>query len=1292
MKSRALLVTSLIVLFGFCCVPRSSAQTAATGIVLGTVTDPSGAAVPGAQVTLSNTSTGLTQTVTTNAQGGYLFPNVAPGTYSLAVTSTGFRKFIATNVIVQVTKSATVNPRLQIGQVAQSVTVSATSVQLQTTNAEVGAVVGTQSLLRLPTRTREADELLFLQPGATPETGGSSGASVAGAVNDQSTFTLDGIDISDNNTNSTVSSSRGAHAVMPLSVDSVSEFRVGVAGTNSSFDRSSGGQVTMIERGGTNNIHGAVYWYHQNSVLNANSWDNNRVGLTKPPLHDNRFGVRIGGPIKHNKLFYYGAYEGRRFPQQLGFTRLVPTNTLRQGILQFKDASGNVVQYNLANSTACGPSGNNVCDPRGLGISPSSQKLFNLDPPGNDSTLGDGLNYTGFRSNLAAPLTDDFATAKLDYVINSKWKANASYLYDRDLQYDTFEVNMLNANNPTTLSALPTHTGVVIFGLTGQLTPNTVNTVSFGFTRNRYGQARQGIGASAAQLAITGTQTSAGYVALTPGLINTPIDMNNSIRSQFNDDKTFEWADDLSRNHGNHLFQFGTSIYRIDIFHVHTGKLGGVVNGLNGIINADVTSFITIPAADRPPTCGGSIATNCLPTSQTRNWDELYASSLGLLDSNNTLLVRDANLNPLPFGTNVNMPAAGNAFYFYGQDTWRMRPSLTLTYGLTYGWQSPMAFSNGETSLPVNAATGQILTTQDYVNAVKAAALGGQIFNPTIGFEPVRAAGRSAVYNTDWKDVGPRASIAWSPTSHGGLWGRLVGEQKTVLRGGFGLYYDRLSAEDTVVSAGLTTGFSTGTLVGLPACTVSGTPGANCVASNTNPAASSFRVGVDGSIPVPPSPHITAPVVPTSPFGELISFGIDENAHPPHEYVGDFTIQRQLPGQMLLEVGWVGRYARGMLYNENWLSAPYFMKDPASGQTFAQAYEAVAGALQVGKAPATQPFFEDMVPGVGGATQTSTAFLVSKFGADFTNASVASLFQQMSLLRENRGLVGLLNTQLNTDLVVANGAESNYNSLVVSVRRSTRNLTYDLNYTFSKSLDDNVGVQNDSGILPNPFYTSTQYGPSVFDRTHAFNGEFLYNLPTRWHGISSLLNRLAGGWYVSGIMTADSGLPFCATESSQVWGGATINDRSSCEIPTVAPGSFGNELHSGVNGSGVVGTSGNAATGGSGLNIFANPQAVFSSLRSVNIATDGRDGRANPFRGFPFWDVDASLGKKIALTETSNFIFSADFYNLFNNVNFADPTLNVQNPQTFGVVSSELVPANRIEGSRWIMLGLRVEF
>ncbi len=210
---------------------------------------------------------------------------------------------------------------------------------LQRADSTVGDTISTQPLLRLPTRLRQAQELLLLQPGTTPQTGGDSGGSIAGALNDQTTFTLDGIDITDNNTNSTINSDQGARPTLMVSVESTDEFRVATANANATFTRGSGGQVSLMQRSGTNNFHGSLFWYTQNSALNANSWDNNRLGLAKPHVEDNRGGGRFGGPIIKNRTFFFVEYETRRYPETFQVNYIVPTATLRQGILRFKDSA-----------------------------------------------------------------------------------------------------------------------------------------------------------------------------------------------------------------------------------------------------------------------------------------------------------------------------------------------------------------------------------------------------------------------------------------------------------------------------------------------------------------------------------------------------------------------------------------------------------------------------------------------------------------------------------------------------------------------------------------------------------------------------------------------------------------------------------------------------------------------------------------------------------------------------------------------------------------------------------------
>lgn len=1283
----ALVVSSFIPLV-------AQAQTAATGSVLGVVMDPTGATVPGAQVQMVNTANNASMTVVCDDQGKYAIPNVAPGTYTVTTQASGFRQSVVTGVVVEVTKTTNLNIKLVVGGISSTVEVSAQSAQmeLQTADATIGDIVGTEALLRLPTRSRSAQELLLLQPGTTRQTGSGTGASIAGAENDQTTFTLDGIDITDQNTNSTVDTEHGARPVVAISVDSVDEFRVGVTNSNASFGRSSGGQVTLIGRSGTNALHGAGFWYHQNSVLNANTWDNNRLGITKPSLRDNRFGGRFGGPVIKDKTFYFVDYEGRRYPQQLAFSRTVPTATMRQGILQFRDASGSVIAYNLATAQVCGSSGNAACDPRGIGISPSMKALFGLDPPGNNPGVGDGLNTIGFQGNVRAPLTDDYAVARLDHTLNAKWHFNGSLVYGRNLAWDTSELDIRDPNNPKTLAQLPNWTTAIIAGVTGQLAPKVVNSFRFGDVRNRNGAIRTDMSTTSTWLAIPGTSTSAGYIALTPGQVNAPIDMNNSIRSQRNNDVNLQFIDDLTWVKGSHLFQFGGNFQHLTMWHRHNGKNGSAVNSLNAIISADTTSFLSIPAVDRPRACGGSVTTNCLGSSYVTSWDQLYAASLGMLDNTNIFLVRNGDLAPQPFGTALDMDAVGNAYSFYGQDTWRIHRSFTLTYGLSYGWQTPVTFRDQKEAFLIDAGTSQILTEDGYLSDKRDAALRGQIYNPLLGFLPVAKSGRSSVYDADYGNIAPRIAAAWSPSYSNGLLGKVFGKERTVLRGGFGIYYSRINGEATVVGPGLTAGFTSTLTTGLTNCRVSGAPGQGCNSTSTSdPAQSTFRVGVDGPIPIPIVTNVSSPIIPAGNYSELASYSIDPGIKLPRIYTANFTVQSRVAHGVILEVGWSGRYGRRLLANSNINANPYFFLDTASNQTFAQAFDVVATALRAGQTPAAQAWFENQLPGAGG-TATSTAFLISKYRSSFTTGLVSTLFSNIDNIRLSMGKQAYDEMQVNQLRMLGNSAYSNYNAMMATVRRNGANFSFNVNYTFSKSLDSYLGVQNDSGCLPNPYYPGVNYGPSSFDRTHTLNARFIYNLPSRWSGVGGALNKILGGWYISGIFSADSGIPLTVTESSQVYGGGQTNVNSTGAIPIVSASAMDQGVHGGVAGSGGVGTNGNPATGGSGLNMFADPQAAFNNFRPVLLSADMRNGRSNPLRGLPLWNLDSSIGKKLPITERVNWVFSFDFYNMLNHVSFNNPSLNLTSPATFGVISSSVVPANRQAGSRWIMFGTRIEF
>ena len=272
----------------------------------------------------------------------------------------GFRTAAVSSLVVNVSKSYQINFKLLLGRVSQTVQVQATAaVQLQTTSAQVANAVGGTEMMLPPTLQHDATELVSLQPGVQPGSGGFPTPDVrsAGAMDDQNTYTLDGVDISDNLV--------GDSTWLPVPLDSVQEFDIGVADPNSTFGRSSGAQIAMVARHGTNQYHGAIYWYHQNDELNANPWENNRAGIKRTELKDNRGGFRLGGPIWKSKTFFFVNYELRRFPQSQNINRIVPSDALRNGTLQFADGTGHVIQYPLATSMLCGTAGNQPCDPRG---------------------------------------------------------------------------------------------------------------------------------------------------------------------------------------------------------------------------------------------------------------------------------------------------------------------------------------------------------------------------------------------------------------------------------------------------------------------------------------------------------------------------------------------------------------------------------------------------------------------------------------------------------------------------------------------------------------------------------------------------------------------------------------------------------------------------------------------------------------------------------------------------------------------------------------------------------------
>jgi hypothetical protein len=1274
------------------------AQTSATASVSGTITDASGAVIAGAEIEFLDSSTNQSRRVTTNGEGRYQLPSILPGVYKVTVRQRGFRTTQVPAFKVDISKAYTLDLTMAVGDVGETVEIVAgAALELQRADATIGNVIGGETLKNLPSLSRDTTALVLFQPLVAPQAGGEgdgTGGQVAGARSDQNTFMLDGGDASSNTEgNGGYNSNFTAvpRAVVPTPAESIQEFRVATNNAGANFSRSAGAQVALETKRGTNALHGSAYWYHQNDNLNAASWTNKRTlaqnisdperraKIQKPELKDNRYGFSLGGPIIRDKTFIFGHYEGRRFPKSEEFLRLVPTNELKNGILRFRDAAGSIVSYNLASSTACA---GGRCDPRGLGISPVVKSVWGLLPAGNDPSAGDGLNYIGYRATTPIPLTEDFAVARLDHQFSDKWQFMGSYRYARTIEPSRAQVDITNGKNEAKASS-PLQPRYVVAGLTGQLSSTMVNEFRFNYLRHWWEWARSSpapqVNGTAAALAIAGEGLNS--------FIDEPINVDTqNARSRVWNGRDFNFQDNLSWVKGSHSFNFGGKILHQSFFHQRDDK---VVGGLTSLVyQIEDGANAIISSAFRPPTCGSGVTTNCVQSGDITAWNKLYAATLGVMDRAAVLLTRDGSLNPQPPGTPLRENVTVKAYEAYASDTWRWKPSLTFSYGLSYNIQQPPTERQQKQTLLL--ADGKVLETESFLRQRQEAALAGRAFNPELTVQNVAGLNRKYPYDPDYNNFSPRFAAAWNPSFSDGWLGRLVGQNKTVLRGGYSLAYDRINGVGIVMIPILGIGYGQ-----LSSCQGPNRAG-QCVGATT--ADTAFRIGVDGSsVALPSVARPTLPLVPgkKDPF-ELLSFQIDVRRSVGRNHSADFTIQRELPGNMMVEVGWVGRYARGLYQGLDLNQVPFFMKTPGGNQTFAQAYDALAGQIRGGINPTTNPgaitsqeWFEKTLAGSTYCTgqPSCTVGVARAFAGQIDAGQVYTIFRAFNIA--NAFVTGPVigRNQIEALYMITDLGRSNYNAFFVSLqKRASGGLTFAFNYTLSKSLDQRGFNQSNLGASTNAFDLDYDYGPSLFDRRHIVNSYFNYELPFgkgKNFSTGNWLDQVIGGWRVSGAFVATSGLPYEFTQGTgQEFGQAFLFGNPTGLLQT-SGSSFKVTRNTGVVGSNNIGT--NAAGSGSGINAFGNPEEVYKSFRRVNLATDTRHGRGL-LRGFSRWSFDLSLGKRIAITEQVNLGFTADFTNVFNQVQLSDPSLNFTNPRGFGVITGQY---NR---PRFIQLGLRFEF
>ena len=1314
-------------------------QATSTSTVTGLVTDPQSAVIVGVEIRLTDTDTNITRTTTTNETGRYVFVNVQSGTYNIVFSKTGFSAYRVGAQQVQVGSTLTINAALEVGSTSTTIEVMASKgADLQTTNASVGSTISGASLLALPNLGRDVSTLAVLQPGVT-----LSGYT-AGAYEDQNTFMLDGGNASDDMSGETNrygtnftglgGTQQGGvpSGVVPTPVESIEEFRVSTFSQTADFNNSIGSQVQMVTKRGTNAWHGSAYWYYYaTNVGAANTWANDHTltaAGTATPLpsnHRNRFGGTLGGPLTPRvlggKTYFFVNYEGLRYPNVGNYERPVPTDTMRAGVIFVPNASNTYLPYNLnpvpvtVNGVTYQPAScpGGLCDPRGVGANPIIRKIWSYMPEPNDpnysSNGGDVYNVQGYLSAIRQPLTENSYVSRLDHDFGDKWRFFATYRYMRliNLTNNQADIGGLLPGNtlgiPAAVAPRPQNPGYLVLGMTTSITPSTTNEFRFNYTRNfwQWGSANAppqlpGLGGAVEIASGAGASTAESSTCA-----NTLIPYNvgtQCTRQRFWDGQDKMVRDDLTMIKGNHLFQFGGSYQRNYDYHMRTDNGSGINDQIVYQIASANINFTNSPWI--PTTVGSSYLSN---------YRNLYSEVLGLVSQPQVAYTRSGdNLTVNPVGQPAFDQSIIPYYNVYFSDTWRMKPSFTLTYSLGWTLEMPPYELTGK-QVTVVSSDGQLVDTADYLAQRKKAALAGQVYNPVLGFATVRNVGEGLKYPfyPFYGAFSPRVSAAWNPKFDSGILGTLFGNGKTVVRGGYGRIYGRLNGVNLVLVPLL----GIGPLQPIT-CAGAKMDGTCAGAGNVDPT-NVFRIGTDGMAAPLPAPSKTLAQPFFMGYNGAISAG-DVNTLDPHyrpERTDNFSIslQRELRSKMMLEVGYIGRIVRNEMQELNLDDVPYMTT--LGGQSFAQAYSTVYTSLvSSGVAPGavqSQPFFETALGGASSAYCTGyancTAAVASKLTSSFKTTAVSDIWSALNkapswtlgrtmLTGAGGGVSPLQATSLALTTSMGFG---NYNALYVTWRASDfHGLTAVSNFTWGRALGTAPLAQaNSSNTSLDAWNMRANYGPNGFDVKFIYNAA-LYYAPPVFQGQHGVVGHLLGGWTVAPLFTAQSGTntggayytqgSLCGS-NCQAFGESSSGSMSSTADDAVGASPYTGTSTAHYNSAGTNGVGTNNPTH---INMFADPSAIIAEFRPCVLGIDTSCGGYGYMRGLPTWNLDATVSKDISAWKEGRVgaALSFQFTNILNHMQPGNGSMNLSSPATFGRITTQANTPRQME------FGLRIHF
>ncbi len=1293
-------------------------QTAGTGGLTGTVTDPSGGVIVGATVDATNAGTGQERSATTDNAGVYKFSLLQPGNYSVKFSAAGFKTAEVPSVAVSVTETPVLNEKLEIGAQSEKVTVEATAETIQTQNATNGAVVGSQEVVELPLVSRNYTQIINLSPGVVSNVStassignGTVDVNANGSKANQNNYSMDGSSIV-NYVSGTAGQTGSYPGIAIPNPDAIQEFKVQTSQYDASSGRNPGANVTVVTKSGTNQFHGAAWEFNRNNFFNANDFFYKRseatLGQPNAPqtLKQNTFGGTFGGPIKKDKIFIFGSYQGLRQTNGIGTSGFASGYEPNVGLLPWNDVAdftsgvcsdlrctNNIPAYRayLGSVFNGGPGTPNV-GADGRAVTPNGSTISNtaiamLQAPGiikggynqgfyfpsSPASCGTAINGCGPIA-ISDPIKaqENQYLINSDYVLSSKHTLSQKYFYSSDPQIQTFNC-FITAGNCNPGAPVDAHyiNHVAQLKLTSVLTGNLVNEARIAYHRdvedntdpNTLGSCSISSSANIIPLVNNGVAcpVSSGppfgnlakrfpelglvpILDITGGTSGPWSQGGNFSMISSNFINTYQWGDQISWNHGRHALRAGFEGERI------------LYNN-------------TIPAAGRGELLIGSTA-------------DFLTSSVGPLGNPYDPGYSDGTAIPATGGISFGFGLQGalthynriNAFDLYVQDDIKVNRKLTVNLGLRWEydgfpddksgqfanvWPSQLAKLNTGSEFQALGATGTLVGFVVPSNFDKSFGLTA----PSGATGVLVNSNKTLVPGTPLNNFAPRIGVAWQPLN-----------DKFVVRAGYGWFYDRVYGNLLIDNQ-----------LNLPPYSGAGFGGFPGFLSSTlhNPWIAGARQ---------PTPLVWTPRTLTSGFGYTADS--PQMAHRlPVTYEYNLDLQYEFAHGWVADIGYVGTHSVHVYNYFQDINVGQLVAGAPNGPTAASGHqntEMVAASL-----PYNDP--ANLTPET---TNVTNCFPCGVF---------SNINNRVSYLGFAAGGVGITNT---------NG-DALYNSLQAQLRHQfSHGLLLQVSYTWSRELTNVNTAEAGSGINPpgeviyggsnsnSPLDLRQQYGLAAFNRPHRVVISYVYDIP--WNHTEGLKDKLLSGWSISGVTTIQDGLPFTITDSM----GATIYGAGTARAALAQPGKC-NAATGNCNSAVSLISSGSnvqrAETNWLNTSAFTSmcTASPFTGLVPASCTTPlpasspyciggvpneggsstapcGSIGSTFPGAGTGFgnsvvgsvngpgqFNFDMALIKNTKLWEGGTLQFRIEGFNIWNHAQFNPPFGNdVSTPSTFGVVTS----------------------